>query len=365
VVSLGLYLGLTGVIFFGQGHEDPAWFIHLSRQFPPVALARRVLGPKVIVPPTEGHDGRFFWLLARDPLLLHPQVDLANMDRPAYRSQRIGYPLLVAPWRVFGEYGVVWGLLVTNLALVAVGAAVTASLATDLGAPARAGLAFALNPAVVTAVAFDFADILAIAGVLTTLWLFHRRRYTAALAVATVAVLTKEICLLPFVAVAALTPGLSLNLRARLAVVPVVPAALWAIYMRWRLSWPPSRIQEFTFTPFYGYLDAYRRGWSVFGNWIDMAVALVAIALAVVVVVTWWRRRTLLLTAALPYALLVPFLSAEVLAARINCVRALGPVITLLVLEMYASPVAARRPSRGRPTAKAVIPLPAIPVEGP
>ena len=105
-----IYAAFLLVFLLGPAHDDPAWFIHLGSQRIPVALARQLLGRHVVVPHTDGHDGRFFWIQARDPLLLHPKLDAANLDRPAYRAQRIAYPALAAPWRVFGEYGLVWVL---------------------------------------------------------------------------------------------------------------------------------------------------------------------------------------------------------------------------------------------------------------
>jgi hypothetical protein len=342
MVALGLHLALAGVLLARA--EDPAWFIHLGSQRIPVAMARQVLGPKVSVPHLDGHDGRFFWVQARDPLILHPATDMANVDRPAYRFQRIGYPALAAPWRVFGEYGLVWGLLITNLAIVAVGAAIATGLALDLGAPARASLAFAFNPAVFLATVFDFGDALAIAGIVAAMAFVHRRHYGPAIVAAVVATLAKEVSILSFVAIAVFMPAIPLRRRITLVAIPGAIAGLWGLYVRWRFGWPPSQIQEFT-TPLFGYLDAYRRGWSKFGNWEDAIVAVVVLGIAVAVVVLWWRRRTLLLTAALPFALLVPFLSAQVLDLSDNSLRALGPVVTLLVLDCYQSSAARRHPT--------------------
>ncbi len=56
--------------------------------------------------------------------------------------------------------------------------------------------------------------------------------------------------------------------------------------------------------PLAGYAEAWRAG---------ARAAVPLLPLAAATLVLWWRRRTLLLSAAVPYALLVPFLSANVL----------------------------------------------------
>jgi hypothetical protein len=334
LAAMACYAAFCLLFLAGPGHGDPAWFIQLGSKRIPIVLARQLLGQRVVVPHTDGHDGRFFWIQARDPLLLHPKLDAANLDRPGYRAQRIGYPLLAAPWRVFGEYGAVWALVLTNLAIVGLGTWWTTALALDVGALPRAGLAFALNPAVVVAVLFDTSDALAIAAVVGSLLFLRRGRFGLAVALAAVGALAKEPMLLAVGAVAVLAPGLRLVRRALLVGVPAAVAGLWALYERWRLGWPPSQIEEFT-RPLSGYLDAYRRGWRPVGNWGDALVAVGVLALAVVLVAVWWRRRSTLMAAALPFALLVPFLSSQVLDLADNSMRALGPALTLLAIEAY------------------------------
>lgn len=331
-----LYACFAAILLVTAGRGDPAWFIHLGSERIPVALARRVLGPGVAVPQLDGHDGRFFWVQARDPLVFHPRADAANLDRPAYRAQRMAYPLLAAPWRAMGEYGLVWGLVITNLLAVGVGVWFTTALALDLGAPARVSLAFTLNPVTVVAVAFDTGDALALAAIMAGLWFLHRRSWIAAVAAATVAALAKEPSLLAFGAVAALVGTIPTRTRVWLVAIPAGAAGGWGLYERWRLGWPPTAIQEFT-APLYGYLDAYRRGWRPVGNYSDAVIAVMVLGIAVAVVLRWSRRRTLVLSAALPFALMVPFLSAQVLDLADNSLRALGPAITLLAIDVYAA----------------------------
>jgi hypothetical protein len=316
-------------------HGDPAWFLHFgygSRERP---LALRILGDNLITPYEDGHDGPRFWLLSRDPFLLRPGEASAYLDRPAYRAQRIAYPILAAPWRLGGEHTLLWGLIVTNLAVVFAGSWVAVLLARKLGAPERASLAYGLNPAVISAVLLDTADAMMITFLLFALLAGLRRRWGWFAFGATIACLAKEQALLGVGTALLLWPGVPWRVRVRSLALPLTAVGAWALYVRWRLDWPAADIQEFA-PPLWGYLDAYRRGWRYFGNWADTLVAVALWPLAAVVVGAWWRRRSPMLAAALPSALIVPFLSAQVVDLAHNALRAVGPALTLLPLDLYA-----------------------------
>ena len=338
VAAVIVYAVFLGGLLLGPGRGDPAWFVHLGSSGKQVALARQVLGADVVVPHVDGSDGQQFWVQARDPLLLHPEVDAAHLDRPAYRTQRVAYPALVAPWGVLGSEWLVWGLVLTNLALVGVGTVILGRLAVDLGAPARAGLAFALSPAIVASVTLDTGDTLAVAAIVAALLLLRRERIGWAAGAAAVAALAKEPMLLSCVAVGLLMPRIRLRDRAPFVGIPAAVATMWGVYARWRLGWPASEIQEFT-APFAGFVDAYRRGWRPVGNYSDALLAVGVLVFAVAVITRWWQRRTLLLAAALPFAAMVPFFSASVLDLADNSLRVLGPAISLFVVDVYAGRV--------------------------
>jgi hypothetical protein len=329
-----VHLAVAGLLLLSHD-ANPQWFIHFGRTSRATPLGRQVLGNDVVVPNVDGHDGREFWVLARDPLLVHAATDRRHLDRPAYRAQRIAYPMLAAPWRVAGERALVWGLLVTNLAAITIGAYFAARLAAASSAPLRASLSYSLNPALFTALALDVADALALATLMWGLVCVADARGRRAAMVATLAALTKEPTLLAFAAVAALHPGISRRDRVRLVIMPLAAVATWGLYAHARLGFARSGAQEFA-APFYGYWFAFRHGWQPVGNWGDAVAAAFVLAVGVTVVVRWWDRRSLLLTAALPFALLTPFLSAQVVDLADSSLRAIAPAVTLLVIDLYA-----------------------------
>jgi len=76
------------------------------------------------------------------------------------------------------------------------------------------------------------------------------------------------------------------------------------------------------------------------------------VPVAVVAIVRYCRRGTLLLAAALPFALMLPFLDGVVLSLSINSLRALAPALSFLIVDYYCdrgsgAPAAADRPPAG------------------
>jgi hypothetical protein len=337
VIATAFYAVFTIILVIPNGGRAE-WFVKFGEQGPITDYAHQVLRPDVVTPYDEGQDGTTFWLHARDPLLTDPGRYTTLIDRPTYRAQRVLYPALTAPFRLAGEQGLLWGLVLVNLAVVFVGTLLTSLLAIELRAPPRAAYVFALNTLMVVAFVQDLSDGLAVVGVLATLLAVRRKRWGCAVLAGVVAVLAKEQALLPIVAVALVARGPRPS-RAALVAGPAAAAGLWALYLRIRLGWPATSIEEFTAVPFSAFVDSYRFGWSVTGRYGEMLVALAIVVVSVVVVVRFWRRRRqhpLELAACLPSVLLVPFYSSQVIYRDINSIRAIGPVLTLLALDLYA-----------------------------
>jgi len=349
LIAVGLGLGLVVLASLAfPGH--PEWFVKFGAEGAYTPFAREVLGDALLVPLDDGHDGQGYWLQARDPALIDGAREARIFDRPAYRAQRMLYPTLTAPFALLGEHAVLWGLVAVNVGAIALGTYLAARLAVAAGATPLAGLAFALNPLVAISLLMDFGDAVALAALVGAVLFLREGRFRWALGAAVAAVLAKEVMLLPLAAIAVTgVGGLTGRNRARLLVVPGLVAALWALYVRWRLGWPASQVRELNVVPLWGYVDSYRRGWSQAGNWSDAGVAVILLVVAAIVVVRWWQRRTLEMTAALPFALLVPFLSADVVNLGLNSVRAIGPALTFAAIDWYADP-ARRGAEAPRPT---------------
>jgi hypothetical protein len=330
-----LYVVVLVAVLVGDG-RGPSSFVRFGERNSTAALAEQVLGGDV-VPPGQGHDGAYFWAQARDPLLLDADVYRDAVFEPGGRSARVAYPALAAPWRLAGETGLLWGMVVTNIALLVLGTYLTARLALDLGGPEIAGFAFALNPVVFFGFSMDLSDVLLCTLLVGFVWAVHRRRWGPALAVAALVAITKEsgILVVGFVAVFAK----QLPLRFRIA-APAVAAAtflVWNGYTRWRLGWSTDRLDVFTPIPFKGAVDAARYGWFPAAEWVDAAAALVMIGLGAWIVVRWLRRPNLVMTAAAGMALVLPFYNSYVFHLVYDSTRAVAASLTFLAVDVLVA----------------------------
>lgn len=323
----------TVILALAQG--GPAYFLQLGERSPGLPQARAVLGANVPTPLADGHDGDFFWQLARDPLLRDEAALDEHLDRPVYRAQRIGYPALAAPWRLAGEGALLWGLVITNIAAIGAGSYALGCWSALRGGPGRLAFAFAFNPLALYALLFDLGDAVALAGLVVALYQYERRREAPMVMAACIAVLAKEPTLAALVAVAILVPGRSMRSRALLVMPAVAAAGAWRLYVLSRDFGPDPAIGEFSGVPFRGFVDAWRLVW-----WPDSLVGHAAISLALLgvalgTVAAWIARRDRIeLVAALPFAALTPFLSVFVVSLWYNAVRATGAALLLLTAHL-------------------------------
>lgn len=334
----------AAVLILALTQGGPAYFLQLGDESPGLDKAREVLGADVVTPLADGHDGDRFWQLARDPMLRDDESLGRYLDRPVYRAQRIGYPALAAPWHLLGEGSLLWGLVTTNVLVIGAGTYAVGLWSAERGGPGRLGFAFAFNPLALYSLVFDLGDAVALAGLVIALYLFERRRPWLMVLAACVGALAKEPTLLGLAAVAVLVSDRSIKNRGLLVVPAVLATGFWRLYILTREGLGRgAQVEEFTRVPFSGFIDSWRLGWWPEGRWPQASLSLGLLAVAMVCVALWVKdRHRLELAAALPFALIAPFLSAQVVSLWHNTVRAVGPALlflsVFLVLRRTVSP---------------------------
>lgn len=185
-----------------------------------------------IIPGIGGYDGMIFYRLALEPFTHERTKYGIELDNPAYRQQRIGYPLLV--WLLsLGEQSRVplMLVLVNWLALIGIGVA-GAVIARSFGAAAICGLAFALYPGFLMSVSRDCAEPVAWCFALASI---ATRRPWPAAALMSYAVLTRETTLvIPLAALAVWLWQRTGDRRQWIA--PVATWSLWQVFLtlRWK-----------------------------------------------------------------------------------------------------------------------------------
>ena len=165
-----------------------------------------------------GYDGQYYYRQSLDPLSLDGRVDGIPLDRPAYRSARIGYPTVVWVVSLGGRRSLVpWAMPIVNVLSVAAIGMLGAALARCLGHPSWWGLGFAVWPGFIVGLAYDLAEPLEAALVLGGLLLLRRDRPWIAAAVISAAVVTRESSIvIPMAVLASAAVGVAEVALARL-----------------------------------------------------------------------------------------------------------------------------------------------------
>ena len=183
---------------------------------------------------TWGYDGQFAYQIARDPLGASRFLDV-----PAYRYQRILYPLVA--WALaLGQRALVpWTLIAVNwLALIA-GTRFTEGILTRRGANRWYTLSYGLFGGLIMAVRLDLTEPLAYALAQAAVLSYERGRARGAAGWLALAALTKETTLL-VVAGFLLSFALSRRWRdlAEWAIIVGVPFAALQVFLRvWLGAW--------------------------------------------------------------------------------------------------------------------------------
>lgn len=298
--------------------------------------------PGVDIPHGDGHDGQFFYVIARTPFDL--QTAAEGLDRPRYREQRILFPLLA--WVLHptgGGEGLIWALVAVGVAAVFLGTLATGVVAITLGGRDWHGLLFAFLPGIWWALRLTTSETLALALTMAALALSLRRRAGWAVVVGALAVLTKEPLLLVLAGV-----GIWRRDRAGLALaaVPAAVAAGWYLLLKVLVDDRGTGITEFTL-PGMGFVDSYRLGWSR-GVGLEAAVILgVTAVLAVLALRRHGLRGPLGWAIALHLGLFTVMI-ANVVGLPANATRASAPLLLLALLALVTPETATRAAERRR-----------------
>lgn len=337
IVGLLLSAGLATRVL-AQYDWDPTIFASFGEQAVAITgYAEKELDRDVIARDTLGHDGKYFFILANDPLLLAPEEHAHVMDRPRYRAQRILYPMLASAFGLFTPDFNVWSLVAVNVLAMGFGTFAVAQLASDMGASPWWGLSFVLNIGFVSEQNIDGAGVLAAATAFAAVLLLRRRKPLPAIALLSLAALSREAMLL-------VAAGSSFWLwryrrerssAVRVVGVPVLTVVLWALYVRLRLGFETagSEIQEIGL-PLVGLVQA-------FGDWISDPVDLAAGSVIALLLLVFGLRvlssDELVGWAMVGFVPLAFVFTRQVWSGYFDISRAVAPAITAYVLVAFAS----------------------------
>jgi hypothetical protein len=266
------------------------------------------------------YDGAYFYAIARDPIATGRAHELLD-EPPPYYWGHPGYGWLA--WLASGggrPTAIPDALLAVGLLAIAVAGALASLLALELGWTASAGLAVALNPGLVFAVASDNSESVGAALLLGGLLAYIRGRRAWAVALFAALCLVKEPLVLVPLAIGAWE--LWRFRRVPVVVTAVVPAVLWWLYVRIHLgAFPFGQGRSRLSPPFVGWahalVDAAKQSWNGGVDTAQLGQAAVPLIIVVGLAILIAAIRALRLRVAVDPAYLV-------LAALYACITSKG-----------------------------------------
>lgn len=268
VLVVALLFGVVVGNRLSTYHDNPTGFVLFGSYFEPVTHppAGAVINSKY------GYDGQFFYLQAKDPLLLHDATIAAfRLSGQPFRMQRVAYPALAYLVAGGRKSAIPWAMLGVNVAVVLLITLGFAVYALRRGWGGWWALAIGLLPGLLVGTLRDLSDPLACAAVVGGLMLWQRRHRWWAAVLLAVAALAREPMILAVVGVAA-DAGLRawqarghrgegwriLRQAGPAVLVPVAVFVIWQAYAASRygalLSSPGSAYRP----PFVGVFDEVR-----------------------------------------------------------------------------------------------------------
>jgi len=180
---------LAALPILAHHHFDPSAFIVAGDRY---VDATQVPSPIIVQQNSNGYDGQFFYRLALSPFQLQQTAFGIQIDHPAYREQRIFYPVLVWIAAAGHQAAVPVAMFLVNLAGLAAIAVFATTLTARLRLPAITPLAIMLWPGFLIALTHDTSEIVATALLLLALDAYFAKRLLAYCVLGALATLTRQ-----------------------------------------------------------------------------------------------------------------------------------------------------------------------------
>jgi hypothetical protein len=187
-----------------------------------------------------GYDGQYSYQIARDPF-----EGWIHIDDPAYRYQRVLYPLFAKILAAGKVDWIPWSLLTVNIFSIVLGVLVTEEIMVHYGANRWYALVYGLNIGMLSAVRLDLNEPLAFLLFMFGVLCFIRERMMLSALLFGMASLTKEVTLV-------LSLGFVVN---------------WLISRKWAKGYIGAALVLAPFFIWQGVLKNWLGGWGVSPGW--------------------------------------------------------------------------------------------------
>jgi hypothetical protein len=181
--------GLFILLRLGFHNFNPTFFICAGDVF----CATSTLRPNFLVlKNSTGYDGQFYYRLALNPFT-SKQTDFGvHIDSPAYRHQRIFYPLLVSVLSFNNPGRIPINLILVNYIALCCIAWLGSTYVKSINIPALWGILFSFYPGFLLSLSRDLTEIIAACFVLATLLSLRKDKPVIATVLLSAAIFTRE-----------------------------------------------------------------------------------------------------------------------------------------------------------------------------
>jgi hypothetical protein len=327
IVYASLFTALVAALVFSVSTDSPAGLAGLFQPGTEGSALEVVLEDfeGLEISPNSGHDGQYFYAIAREPM--HLSNVAVSLDRARYRLQRPLFPWLAWALHPFGGGpGLAISMFVVGTASVLLLALTTSRLSMFLGGGWWPAVAVPILPGVVASLLIGVADTLALALVLLSVYLALWGRTWQAAVAGAAAVLTKEALLVILVGQA-----IARRQRAEIAAAASAAgtAAGWWLFLRVTVESNQAQVIELTW-PLGGLVDStsyWMEGTALGGAFNYL---LIASSVAAALIVT--KRTHPLLGGFIAFAAFATLLGKHVVGPGYNGTRTLMPALVLSLL---------------------------------
>lgn len=187
---------LVGLFVFGKLSRfnfDPSFFVVAGDYYSDPAKVPTGL---TVLPNGPGYDGQFYYRLGLDPFSFKETDYGMTLDNPAYRQQRILYPLLGSILSGGNPKLLPFAMILVNVVALCALAWIGANFARAFSVHALWGAFLPLQPAFLFSLARNLVEILEVSLLLGSLLLLRRGRPVVATVLLGLAVVTRETALL-------------------------------------------------------------------------------------------------------------------------------------------------------------------------
>jgi hypothetical protein len=194
-----------------------------------------------------GYDGQIFYYYSRS--ISNLSFTWPEGFDPSYRAPRIGYPLLISVWGIFGKWGNIAGMYILSLSLIYLSYLALRSLLKDKSPWA---LLYLISPFTLASYSVLVSDTVMVSLIVLAIYFYQKEKYIFFFTLSGLALVTKEPALFYLFALG-LTALSKKDIKRMLIVSAtlLVPLA-WQIYLKFTLpSWTPTRLAVFMI-PFEG-----------------------------------------------------------------------------------------------------------------